>query len=165
MRWCSILVSSTYSQDGPKNPLKGTSMKFLVLASNAQFGIDAEVKVMGRPAMACRPRSPFPWRPTLVAASWALIISYQSGYGLGLNLHIGASCAGCRVACLEWNKRDNGQTFSILANMQTLLLFETCFAKEDKNRCDCRGKLLGCLFYWHLRDWNADSVAVRSYMR
>ena len=29
------------SQDGPKNPLKGTSMKFLVLAFDAQSGVDA----------------------------------------------------------------------------------------------------------------------------
>ena len=41
MRWCSILVRSTCSQDGPKNPLKGISMKFLVLALNAQFGVGA----------------------------------------------------------------------------------------------------------------------------
>jgi len=34
--WCSILVGTTGSEDGPKNPLKGTSMKFLVLACYAQ---------------------------------------------------------------------------------------------------------------------------------
>ncbi|NLY43566.1 MAG: hypothetical protein GX066_06305 [Clostridiaceae bacterium] len=37
----SILVSSTDSEDGPKNPLKGTSMKFLVLAFDAQSGVSA----------------------------------------------------------------------------------------------------------------------------
>jgi hypothetical protein len=45
--WCIILTvvqySSRYSgfEGGPKNPLKGTSMKFLVLATDAQLGADA----------------------------------------------------------------------------------------------------------------------------
>lgn len=39
--WCSILVSAARSQDGPKNPLKGISMKFLVLAFDAQSGVGA----------------------------------------------------------------------------------------------------------------------------
>ena len=39
--WRSILVSAYISQDGPKNPLKGISMKSLVFASYAQFGVDA----------------------------------------------------------------------------------------------------------------------------
>ena len=30
-----------YSEDGPKNPLNGTSMKFLVLCFECQFGADA----------------------------------------------------------------------------------------------------------------------------
>ena len=34
-RWCSILVSKVLSEDGAKNPLKGISMKFLVLACDA----------------------------------------------------------------------------------------------------------------------------------
>ncbi len=34
--WRSILVGTTGSEGGPKNPLKGTSMKFLVLACYAQ---------------------------------------------------------------------------------------------------------------------------------
>jgi len=33
---------STVSEGGPKNSLKGTSMKFLVLASGAHLGVDAE---------------------------------------------------------------------------------------------------------------------------
>ena len=40
-RWCSILVSRVPSEDGAKNPLKGISMKFLVLAADAQSGVDA----------------------------------------------------------------------------------------------------------------------------
>ena len=37
----SILVSSAVYQEGPKNPLKGISMKSLVSAFYAQFGVDA----------------------------------------------------------------------------------------------------------------------------
>jgi len=37
----SILVRSTVYQEGPKNPLKGISLKPLVLALNAQFGVGA----------------------------------------------------------------------------------------------------------------------------
>jgi hypothetical protein len=39
--WRSILVSTDGSEGGPKNPLKGTSMKFLVLAADAPLGADA----------------------------------------------------------------------------------------------------------------------------
>ena len=40
-RRCSILVGMTGSQVGPKNPMKGTSMKSLVSAFYAQFRVDA----------------------------------------------------------------------------------------------------------------------------
>lgn len=38
-----VQYSSQYAifEDGPKNPLKGISMKFLVLAADAQSGVDA----------------------------------------------------------------------------------------------------------------------------
>ena len=39
--WRSILVRSPGSEEGPKNPLKGTSMKSLVSAFYAQFRVDA----------------------------------------------------------------------------------------------------------------------------
>jgi|CZCB01.1.fsa_nt_gi hypothetical protein len=39
--WRSILVSTAASQDGPKNPLKGISMKFLVPARCAQRWVGA----------------------------------------------------------------------------------------------------------------------------
>jgi len=41
MRRHSILVRADGSQDGPKNPLKGISMKSLVLAAHAQCGVGA----------------------------------------------------------------------------------------------------------------------------
>ena len=34
--WCSILVDDGDCEDGPKNPYKGISMKFLVFAFDAQ---------------------------------------------------------------------------------------------------------------------------------
>ena len=37
----SILVRSAVYQEGPKNPLKGISLKSLVSALNAQFGVGA----------------------------------------------------------------------------------------------------------------------------
>ena len=40
-RRCSILVGMAIFQEGPKNPLKGTSMKSLVSAFYAQFRVDA----------------------------------------------------------------------------------------------------------------------------
>lgn len=39
--WRSILVGTAGFEGGPKNPLKGTSMKFLVLATDAQLGAGA----------------------------------------------------------------------------------------------------------------------------
>ena len=39
--WRSILVGTDVSEDGAKNPLKGISMKLLVLALNAQFRVGA----------------------------------------------------------------------------------------------------------------------------
>ena len=41
LRRCSILVEMAGSQVGPKNPMKGTSMKSLVSAFYAQFRVDA----------------------------------------------------------------------------------------------------------------------------
>ena len=41
LKRCSILVSDAVFQEGPKNPLKGTSVKSLVSAFYAQFRVDA----------------------------------------------------------------------------------------------------------------------------
>gem|GEM_PF-5175037 len=40
-RWCSILVGTSVFENGAKNPFKGISMKFLVLAADAQLGVGA----------------------------------------------------------------------------------------------------------------------------
>jgi hypothetical protein len=46
IKWRSILVRPVDLEDGPKKPLKGISMKLLVLASYAQFGVGAGRKVL-----------------------------------------------------------------------------------------------------------------------
>ena len=51
--WRCILVKALLSEEGPKNPLKGTTVKPLVLASYAQFGVSAESKSIWATAMAC----------------------------------------------------------------------------------------------------------------
>lgn len=62
---CSILVRTSNSEDGAKNPLKGTSMKFLVIASDAQSGVVAGSKEPGLLTMACKNLTLNPWRLVL----------------------------------------------------------------------------------------------------
>ncbi|AAK80038.1 Conserved hypothetical protein [Clostridium acetobutylicum EA 2018] len=46
--WCSILVREMLFEGGAKNPLKGTSMKFLVLALECPvLGLCWELKKLG----------------------------------------------------------------------------------------------------------------------
>ena len=61
--WCSILVGKTTSEGGAKNPSKGTSMKLLVLAADAQLGVGAGSK--GRRAIrnGMWALTQLPWRP------------------------------------------------------------------------------------------------------
>ena len=58
----SILVRSAVSEEGPKNPLKGTTVKPLVLASYAQFGVGAGGRRGFFPLPAAVGRSPMAWR-------------------------------------------------------------------------------------------------------
>ena len=51
-RWRSIRVEYSISEDGLKNPLKGTSMKLLVSALHAQCRVDAGRLIFGQPVMA-----------------------------------------------------------------------------------------------------------------
>jgi prophage tail gpP-like protein len=48
---------------------------------------------------------------------------------------------------------DSGSDGKLLANKFSLLLFETFFAKEARNRSDCQGKPLDCSVevYWGLQ--------------
>ena len=55
-----------YYEDGNKPPLKSISVKLLVFASYAQFGVNAERVDNGRFIMAYK-LSPLLWRPKLVS--------------------------------------------------------------------------------------------------
>ncbi len=46
-QWHSTPVNKPIFEGGAKNPSKGTSMKFLVLAADAQSGVSSESKEMG----------------------------------------------------------------------------------------------------------------------
>lgn len=109
-QWRSILVGFTGFEEGPKNPLKGTSVKPLVSASYAQSGVDAG----GRQPCLRRPGG-FQWHenvdpPAVETGSRAQAYSLcgtRPVYGDGLNLHCGATRyvtvnAVCSVACLAW---------------------------------------------------------------
>jgi len=48
LKWHIILVNLTYYEGGAKNPSKSISMKLLVFASYAQFGVDAGRLSIGR---------------------------------------------------------------------------------------------------------------------
>lgn len=59
---------SLYYEDGIKQPLKSISMKPLVFASYAQFGVDAgDDRVMGD-RNGIRQPTQYPWRPIIVVS-------------------------------------------------------------------------------------------------
>lgn len=65
---CSILVRAANSEGGAKNPSKGTSMKFLVLACDAQSGVGAGSKDQGAIHNGMWAMTLYPWRPKLTSA-------------------------------------------------------------------------------------------------
>ena len=108
LQWRSILVGLTGFGEGPKNPLKGTSVKPVVSASYAQSGVDA-----GGRHYACGFRAVFNGIEILDPAA------VETGYCAeayspvvsdfctipDMNLHCGATRlyavnAVCSVACL-----------------------------------------------------------------
>ena len=60
---CSILVRAANFEGGAKNPSKGTSMKFLVLAFDAQSGVYAGSKDLGAIHKGMWALTLYPWRP------------------------------------------------------------------------------------------------------
>ena len=103
---CSILVRSAVSEEGPKNPLKGITVKPLVPASYAQFGVGAEWKAH---FCACVGRA-FPngmWKPTLPARRPDLVHGrtplwyFRPVYESGWNLHCGATRPSSRERCVQ----------------------------------------------------------------
>ena len=108
-QWRSILVGPTGIGEGPKNPLKGISMKPVVSASYAQSGVDAG----GRHFFACggraSPNGMGSTDPAAVETGYCAeaysLCGQRPLYGTGLNLHCGATRlravnAVCSVACL-----------------------------------------------------------------
>jgi len=69
-------------EDGAKNPLKSISMKFLVLAYNAQLWVGAGSKGVGQ-SQRHATLTLHPWRPLYVL--WKRYLKY----GNGLNLYCG----------------------------------------------------------------------------
>lgn len=92
-RRSSILVMIAVPKEEPKNSLKGISMKSLVLALNAQFGVGAggkDISPCGFRASSNGMEGPFLllWRPVFVAYPDSLVV--RGRYGSGLNLQCGA---------------------------------------------------------------------------
>ena len=118
LQWRSILVSRAESEEGPKNPLEGTTVKPVVSASYAQSGVDAG----GRRVIACGGRAVFNGmknRDPVFAETGNCAEAYsQSGFSdfctiPDVNLHCGATRlyavnAVCSVACLAWAGRERG---------------------------------------------------------
>ena len=109
----SILVRSAASEEGPKNPFKGTTVKLLVLASYAQFGVGAERK-RGPPRL--RIQGVLQWHgeadpvfveTCLCAQAYSLLwyhdlCTTQAGTCIAVLPGHRAVNAVCRVACLAW---------------------------------------------------------------
>ena len=69
------------------------------------------------------------------------------------------------VACLERVWVDFGSDACALADVYALLLFETQFAKEARNRSGCRGKPLDCsikVICWGLQCGLSGNQALQS---
>ena len=79
-QWRSILVGPTGIGEGPKNPLKGISMKPVVSASYAQSGVDAGGRHFlpaadGPVPMAWEARTRPLWRPDIVQRRTPFVVS------------------------------------------------------------------------------------------
>ena len=103
----SILVRSAASEEGPKNPFKGTTVKLLVLASYAQFGVGAERK-RGPPRL--RIQGVPQWHgeadPVFVetcfrAQAYSHLWYFRPVYDSGWNLYCGATRPMSRERCVQ----------------------------------------------------------------
>ena len=92
-------------EEGPKNPLKGTSMKPLVSASYAQSGVDA----VGRRFCACGGRAVSNGMEKMTRSLWRLdIVQRRTPFVVSdrctipdMNLHCGATRPLCRERCVQ----------------------------------------------------------------
>lgn len=84
----SILVEARSAEDGPKNPLKGTSMKLLVAAFYAQFRVAAGRLGLRAVRNGIWNATRFPWRLPFVV-KMPMYFRFETTFG-GLNLLRGA---------------------------------------------------------------------------
>jgi len=136
----SILVRAAGSQEGPKNPLKGISVKSLVPALDAQSGVGAGGNG-GAMQTPLRLQGAFQWHgksvpvvvETCFCASSLLPFVVRCWYGSGLNLQCGADLdAVCRVACLDVAGADRGSAWAATAMDAWESPLEIPVAKEAK---------------------------------
>ena len=130
-------------EEGPKNPLKGTSMKPLVSASYAQSGVDA----VGR-RLRLRRTGYLQWHgeddPVAVETGYCAAANslrgirplYDTGYEPALRCYPALRrerCVQCSLPCV--NRSGKGSHASgIMALTSGRYLLESLFAKEDKSR-------------------------------
>ena len=143
LQWRSILVGLTGFGEGPKNPLKGTSVKPVVSASYAQSGVDA-----GGRHYACGFRAVFNGikilDPAAVETGYCAgayspcgkRLLYDTGYEPALRCYPALRrerCVQCSLPCV--NRSGKGSHASgVMALTSGRYLLESLFAKEDKNR-------------------------------
>ena len=104
-QWRSILVGPTGIGEGPKNPLKGISMKPVVSASYAQSGVDAGGRHFlpaadGPVPMAWEARTRPLWRPDIVQRRTPFVVSDLCTVP-DTNLHCGATRLLRRERCVQ----------------------------------------------------------------
>ena len=129
-------------EEGPKNPLKGITVKPVVSASYAQSGVDAG----GRCANACGGRAVLNgmriatrslWRPEIVQRRTPFVVRDCCTIP-DVNLHCGATRlyavnAVCSVACLAWIGREReAEASGHMALCRGRYSLESLSAKEDK---------------------------------
>ena len=153
-------------EEGPKNPLKGTSVKPLVSASYAQSGVDAG----GRQFCLRRPGA-FQWHemsdPPAVetgsrAAAYSLCGIKRLLYGTGLNLHCGATRLLRRERCVQRSLPcvdSSGKGAPTPSEDGERASGNTVCKRGLEPEESCYGNHLGCSI-WQIRDCGTDSVAI-----
>ena len=77
-----------YQEDELKNSLYGISVKPLVFASYAQFGVDAGDEGYWATRNGIRTTFHYPWRPNLVGSLYETNQFLMTNYELGQNLYV-----------------------------------------------------------------------------
>ena len=106
----SILVSAAGSEKGPKNPLKGITMKPVVPALNAQFGVGAGGSGFCRCGLRALSNGMEMSDPVVVETCFCIGTHSHCGTvsvrgRMGTCNAVPILDAVCRVACLAWRMR------------------------------------------------------------